>query len=74
MKELHGQVFPFENYSGCMAEPLSLRIDGLEFPIRSFGAVFPDNKREQTSKSFLNYRSWAIISCHPLGVGSGSGL
>lgn len=74
MRELHGQGFPFERLLGCMAKLLSLRIDGLRFPIRSFVAVFPDNKREQTSKSFLNCRSWAIISCHLLGVGSGSGL
>lgn len=30
--------------------------------------------KEQASKSFLNCRSWAVISCHPVGVGSGSGL
>lgn len=31
-------------------------------------------KVNRLSKSFLNCRSWVIIRCHPLGLGSGSNL
>lgn len=53
-----------QDYSGHMEEPSS---SFLSDPWRHGSQI---TKGEQTSKC----RSWAIISCYPLGVGSGSSL